>query len=291
MGTSANRVTKEETTIGGLRALSITPVGGSDRRAPVLLLHGAFATHACFERWMERLAGRGHRTIAISFRGRLGVGPEAARGLRVTDYVDDALAAIDALGTHPIVVGHSMGGLVAQKVAEAGRASAVVLVAPAPASRLDAQPRAIPALLPLVPRILLGQPLIPSCSTCEQLVLHNLPEAERAGAHDALVHESGAAYRDMIFGRVRVDATKVKVPVLVVGGDEDRVISEVQLRETATRFGARLDVRKGHAHWLLAEPGWERIVDDVACWMESSDVAHDPVVSARPSSQAVTGGR
>jgi pimeloyl-ACP methyl ester carboxylesterase len=66
----------------------------------------------------------------------------------------------DAVGERPILVGHSLGGLVAQRVAELGRARAIALLAPAPPGVLTAQAIALPRFAPNVPRIMTGRPFI-----------------------------------------------------------------------------------------------------------------------------------
>lgn len=251
--------------LAGFPALSIE----GDRRRPLLLfLHGAFTTHTCMEGYMRELARVGFRGVAPSRSGRLGVGSPHAAGLRVEDYVRDTIRVIEALGELPIVVGHSLGGLIAQRIAELGHARGAVLLAPAPAAMLTAQPVALPALLPMMPRILAGKPVLPACSTCETIALNCVPKEERAEIHAGLVHESGIAYREMIFGSVRVDPAKVRVPVLVVGGLRDRIVSRKLLEFTARRYGADLRTYPNNGHWLLQEPGWEAIAADVAAWLE-----------------------
>ena len=215
------------------------------------------------------LARAGWRSVASARRGRLGVGPERADGLTIADYVEDTRQVIDALGEKPIVVGHSLGGLIAQKLAELDLASGLTLLAPAPAGMLTAQPVALPALLPMFPNILLGRPVRPSCDACETIALNCVPKADRAAMHARLVHKSGRVYREMVFGTFKVDRAKVRCPVLVIGGSEDRIVSPALARSTATRYAAELRFFEGHGHWLLEEPGWEEIASAVGTWLET----------------------
>ncbi len=273
-----------ETTLAGFPALRAE---GRADRPPLLFLHGAFAPHHAFAGWMRGLASRGWRGVAPARRGRHGVGPADARGLRIADYVEDTLRVIDALGEEPVLIGHSAGGLVAQKVAEAGRGRAMVLLAPAPPAKLSAQPIALPAYLPMMPKILLGQPILPTCSACDRIALNRVPEAERAAIHDSFVPESGTAYREMIFGRVKVDASRVTCPTLVLGGRQDRIVEEKLLRLTADHYHGELRLYDEHAHWLLGEPGYERVVADAATWLEARFPARAPEPRGpRPSSGA-----
>jgi pimeloyl-ACP methyl ester carboxylesterase len=254
------------TTLAGFPAIR---TAGTSDRPPLLFIHGAFATHQPFAGWMEALARIGWGGVAVARRGMVGGGTAASvADVTIADYVDDTLRAIDALGEPPIVVGHSLGGLIAQKIAELGKCRAAVLVAPAPAGMLTAQPGALPAFLPMFPNILMGRPIRPSCNTCETIALNCIPPQERTRIHDALVHESGKVYREMIFGTFRVDAGKVQCPVLVVGGRQDRIVSIGLMQGTAKRYGAELKLYDGHGHWLLEEPGYETIVADVGAWLE-----------------------
>ena len=127
-----------QTTVAGFPAIETRLQSAKPR---LLFLHGAFATHACWRGWVAAFADRGWNATAASFRGRLGVGPERARGVSLKDYLEDALQVIASLDQPPIVIGHSMGGLLAQKIAELGRCRAAVLLAPAPAGMLPAHSR------------------------------------------------------------------------------------------------------------------------------------------------------
>jgi pimeloyl-ACP methyl ester carboxylesterase len=148
----------------------------------------------------------------------------------------------------------------------------LVLLAPAPAKMLPAQPVAIPGYLKMLPRILAGAPVIPACGTCSTITLNCIAPEKHDAIHGRLVHESGKAYREMIFGKIKVDAAKVRVPVLVANGNEDRIIAPALARWTAERYGGELKLFDNHAHWLLEEPGWQAIASDIAAWLETKFV-------------------
>ncbi len=253
------------TTIAGFPALE-TRI--ETRNPPVVFLHGAFVGHEPFAPWMNLLAERGWRSLAASRRGRAGRGPAKAMGLSIADYVDDTLAVIATLKERPIVIGHSLGGLIAQKIAELGRAEAAVLICSAPAAMLPAQPVALPVYLPMMPKILTGRPMMPGPNGCSTIALNKMPAAERPAIHRQLVHESGSVYREMIFGAYKVDFAKISCPVMVIGGREDRIVAPKVVEWTAKQLGVPARVYDGHAHWLLAEPGWQAIATDVADFLD-----------------------
>jgi non-heme chloroperoxidase len=101
-------------------------------RPPVLFVHGYFATATVWSTWLAFFAERGVPAYAVNLRGRAGSKPGIDLGrASITDFIDDAAAVARHLGT-PAVVGHSMGGLIAQGLAERGAVRAAVLVSPAP---------------------------------------------------------------------------------------------------------------------------------------------------------------
>src|SRR6185503_7310932 len=107
-----------------------SPSGGS--RPPVLFVHGIFVDAMVWNHWLTFFAERGVRAVAVNLRGRTGSRPGTDLGrASIEDFVDDAEAVARRVGA-TTVVGHSMGGLIAQKLAERGAVKAAVLITPAP---------------------------------------------------------------------------------------------------------------------------------------------------------------
>lgn len=265
--TTAPHVT--DTTVAGFPALVARANAAAPTTPTVVFLHGAFADHTCFRPWLEPFARAGFDVVAASRRGRLGVGPERAQGLDFDDYVDDTVAVLDTFDRPAILVGHSLGALLAQRIAEHGRAHAIALLAPAPPAMLTAQPIALPRFGPQLPRIMSGRPFIVGNDACSVLALNRVSEPDRPAIHAQLTHESGKVYRALMMGTVRVDASKVTVPVFVAGGDDDRIISTKLTKKTAQHYGTEAHIYEGHGHWLLDEPGSDRIRADTLDWCRS----------------------
>jgi pimeloyl-ACP methyl ester carboxylesterase len=257
-------VNLSKSTIAGFPANTVEVSKG---RPPLLYLHGAFVTHESFNDLQAEMARLGWGGVSFSRRGRLGVGPGNAAGLKVEDYIDDTVKVIEALPEAPILVGHSLGGLVAQKIMEMGLCRAAILLAPAPAGMLTAQPVALPSYVPMLPSILAGRAFLPPKGTCSRIVLNAVPQEYHASIHGSLVHESGKVYRQMMFGAVKVDERKVRCPVLVMAADQDRIISVALARATAEKYGAEFKLYQNHAHLFFAEPGWQQVAADIVEWL------------------------
>ena len=95
-----------------------SPQQTSGSRPPVLLVHGAWHGAWCWEgNYLDYFAEAGHETWAMDLRGHGKSGnPKPLRLTSIGDYVKDVLAVIEAMPQAPILIGHSMGGLVCQHV-------------------------------------------------------------------------------------------------------------------------------------------------------------------------------
>ena len=98
--------------------------------AGILLVHGAWHGPWCWDGFAQRLAGAGHDVRTVRLRGH--DGSPGRLWYRVRDYVRDVSEAVNRFPEPPVVVGHSLGGLVVAKYLERGRARGAVLLAPIP---------------------------------------------------------------------------------------------------------------------------------------------------------------
>lgn len=265
----------EDVSIGSLRLLAGQAQGPP--RAPILFVHGFLATGWVFHNYLDFFAARGHPAYALHLRGREGSRPGTAIGrVSVADFVADATEAARALG-RPIVVGHSLGGLVAQKLAEQGDAAAVVLLSPAPPRGIPLlTPRLVAAMSRYLGPMLRSRPFVARWEDFRALVLAGIPPEERQELFERFVADSGRAARELALGVVGVDRSRVRCPLLVVGGDADRFIPLPIVRRVAARYGAPLYVARGHAHLLPLEPRWETPARYIADWIDASVGARSP---------------
>lgn len=105
---------------------------------PVVLVHGSANSAGVWTLWQEELARRGWSSWAIDLRGHGGSAPTDLSKTRMRDYAADVVDVRRTLRDAPVLMGWSMGGLVAMMAAAACGARACVGLAPsAPAARRD----------------------------------------------------------------------------------------------------------------------------------------------------------
>lgn len=192
-------------------------------------------------------------------------------------YVEDALAATRTVaerhGTVPVVIGHSMGGLLAQKVAEAGQATALVLVCSAPPGGIPVIGTTLLSRM-IRPRYLLpmlrSAPLAPTRDDADAMILNGVERGEREAIFARLQPDSGRACRELALGTIRVDASRVRCPVLDIVALDDRFVPPRAGHAIASRYGATLVELPGRAHFVFGETGRDALLAQIDRWLIAS---------------------
>ena len=240
-------------------------------KPPLLLVHGMFGGGWYWDRYQQFFAARGYSSYALDLRGHHGSSPVSDIGhVQVRDYVDDALSVAATLG-RPIVIGHSMGGLIAQRLAEEDAVIAAVMLCAAP-------PRWIPPLsIPLasriwryLPQLLFSKPIMPRRADANFLMYNRTPAIEQEQYYPLLVPESGRAGLELSIGAIAVNASRIRCPMLSVAGEDDNFLVPRIGRALAKKYRCRLMTFEGHAHSIMTEPGWEKPAAQIAEWIEEA---------------------
>lgn len=251
-------------------------------QTPVMMIHGMSCTGSVWTGFKTVFEQRGARvytpTIRPEQRVSLSGRPHhGLRELRFDHYVEDmereALRIETETGKKPAVIGHSMGGLLAQALAERGLVSAAVFVTPAaPAGIGDLRTRILWTAIGMAYTLRVGPWAIrPKLSSLERSVFNVLPAAEREAAHAAMVYESGHAFRQL--ANWPIDETKIAVPTLTIGALGDRLIPARLVRLTANKYaavGGEFREYEDHGHWMYSEPGWEKRADEIYQWLAAA---------------------
>jgi pimeloyl-ACP methyl ester carboxylesterase len=111
---------------------------GSIWKTPILFVHGAWHGAWCWdEHFLSYFAEQGYPSYALSVRGH-GLSEKQGKlnSFKISDFVSDLAQVAVQLPSPPVLVGHSMGGLVVQKYLEKHFAPAAVLLASLPTGGL-----------------------------------------------------------------------------------------------------------------------------------------------------------
>jgi pimeloyl-ACP methyl ester carboxylesterase len=250
-------------------------------RAPLLMIHGAFCGAWSFDEFREPFDAA-YKVHAPNLRYHdSGRSPPRELGkVSLLDYTADLEKLIAGLDEAPILVGHSMGGLLAQMLAAKGLAKALVLLAPsAPWGTLPSTIFEIASAQTLLfaGGDYRGTIIQPSYQIAAAHSLDRLEEATRSTVYARFVPESGQATFEIMnwsFDHRRaghVSARDVTCPVLCLVGSGDKINPPSTVSRIASRYRGRgkFEEIKGHSHWLIGEPGWEKIAGRAIGWLDS----------------------
>jgi len=253
----------------------------------IFFIHGMWGGGWYWENYQRFFEERGFTCVATTLRHHdmaPGDTPDPRLGTTsLLDYAQDLAQEIEALGVKPVLIGHSMGGLLAQIIGSRGLAKAIVLMTPAPPAG-----NAI-ALKPSVVRSFFGimtkwgfwkKPMRLSFKAAAYSMLHLLNPEEQKATYDRFVYESGRAVFEIGYwfldstGAARVDPAKVTCPVLTIAGAEDRITPASVSRQLAKKYGPVSTYKEfdNHAHWVVAEPGWQEIAEYTADWIDKLSI-------------------
>ena len=246
----------------------------------LVFIHGAAGYAAYFRESMKYFAERGFVCVAPDITGHGERAGDDVQNARVSDYVLDMQSFITRIvrAEYPkqkmVLVGHSMGGLIAQKLAEDGMSHAVVLITPAPPEGVTYFPGKliIPAwsdIGGILAMMFVKKPFTPSRKLVSSFFAD--PTASKSVIDEwcatPTLGESLIALRELRMSTTAVDRRRINVPILVVGASLDVVIHPRVAKNVATYFGADHEEIPNLGHMCIIEAGWERTALVIGVWL------------------------
>lgn len=256
-----------------LELLHARPATESSGRLPILFVHGSYCgAWVWSETFLPYFARAGFAAYAVSLRGHGDSEGDLALA-SLSDYVQDVSAAIAHLGGRCILVGHSMGGIVAQHCFGDGDAvAALVLLASVPPSGLANSAMTLMMTSPdLMVQFGLLQSLGPSAVTSDvirrAILSDATPAAEVARLLPQFQTESHTISLELMTPPPPRRPAPAR-PVLVLGGSADPMIPTADLREAAAFYGAELEIFDGAPHGLMLDSAWwQPTADRILAWL------------------------
>lgn len=247
---------------------------------PIVMIHGMWCVGEIWSSFRLPFEAAGYTVHTPTLRHHALGAPHPELGTTsLRDYVDDLAAFIATLPERPILIGHSMGGLLTQLLVAKGLAKAAILVC-------SAAPRGVfpvrLSMLPATTRIFSTpgfwkKPNKLNAREARYAVFNEISEGEAEARIDDLVHESGRAAAEIVFalfqknGAATVDFSANKTPMFSIAGGRDRIVPSSVCRKNAALYGKRCDYREypQHAHFIIGEAGWELVAKDCIEWLKA----------------------
>ncbi|MGG5820282.1 alpha/beta fold hydrolase [Falsiroseomonas sp. HW251] len=236
---------------------------GPGAGVPILCIPGGYHGAWCFAPWLSILGAAGIAAAALEPRGKgtLEHGADPATG--VDDYAADAVEAVAALGGRAVLLGHSLGALIAMRAAERlGDAAGLMLVAPSPPGNLPGAQR-----VPLVAEGAMLRPP-PAAVVAARYLGGERPEG-LADYVAALSPEAPRALNERYALSIPIDASRlagVRALVVEAGRDDPERHPPGQDQAIARFLGGAHVVLPDAPHCLMTGPWAESGVAPVIDW-------------------------
>jgi len=227
---------------------------------PAVLVHGAANSAGIWRFWQQALAERGWASFALDLRGHGRSGPHDLSTTSMRDYAADVCSLTVQLRPPPVLLGWSMGGLVAlMAAAEAGAAACVCLAPSAPAPQADV------SIAPRAGEFGPEEYGLTGDVASDERAMPDLDGEERQIARASLGRESRWARDERQAGIV---VAAVRCPLLIVTGTADRSWPLSRYRDVPLAAGW-LSV-EGASHWglVLNRRALAMLVPAVTRWLE-----------------------
>jgi len=260
---------------------------------PVVFVHGLWLHAESWDPWVARFNEAGYEASAPGWPGDAATvaearaSPDRVAGHGIDDVVDHYAGIIGSLETKPIVIGHSFGGLIAQRLLGNGLAAAAVGIDPAPIKGVLYLP---PSAL-RVASVALRNPANRkrAVSLSEDQFRYGFGNAVSAEESKELydrwtIPSPGAPLFEaavaafMPHSPAMVDThNSTRGPLLLTSGGEDHTVPPAVVKQTRKLYDkstAVTDVKEfpGRGHSLTIDSGWQEIADATLDWLRSQSL-------------------
>lgn len=205
--------------------------------------------------------------------------PATLPDLSLDDYInamsDHARKITEKTGEKPAVIGHSMGGLIAQKLAERGDVSQAVFLTPAQTK--ECAIIGLPVIWTFA-NILVSRDRSKSFKVWRTGfmygVANKVPKERRDGVYSAALYDSGQVYGDLSDG-IEVDESQIMIPTFTIAASHDRATLPKAVRKLANKYAkspvpGEFREYPDNAHWIVDEPGTDQVTADIINWLEKT---------------------
>jgi len=248
--------------------------GRGDKKEDIILfVHGAWHGAWCWEKYyMPFFANSGYDTYALIFRHHEKAGRvNGINKIKLNDYVEDLVMAVGQLEKAPIIIGHSMGGLVLQKYLVENSCNKAIFLAAVPPSGVFRLAIKLIFTTSYALFSLLVQDLFLLVNDINKVKWSFF--SEDASNEDIqycfnnLSSESYKAFLHMIYPNIK-STPYLQIPMLALGAEKDKFFTKEENEMIAKKYKADCMTLPNIAHDMMLDKNWQNAACYIKDWIE-----------------------
>jgi len=246
----------------------------------IVFIHGLFVNNTSWSAWKTCFESQGYKvhTPANPYHEgnpaelRANIHPKL-NDVSFEDVVNNIVKLIDTLPEKPIVIGHSLAGLVVQKLIEMDKAVAGISIDGAPPKNVLAPFQTIKTVFPVV-NFFKSSAFMGSKDWYHNAFFNNMSKEESDKAFEKIaVPESRTIARDTLLKSfAKIDFKKAHQPLLFIAGENDNIFPASFTKRIAGSYkdaNSIVDYKSfaGRSHFICGEEGWQEVADYILQWL------------------------
>ena len=241
---------------------------------PLLFIHGANHGAGCWkDNFLPYFCAKGYPSYAVSLRGHgKSEGREQLSSFSLSDYLEDILEVILPFKLKPVLIGHSMGGAIVQKIMhirpDAMKAAVLMASVPPNGMRKDVWRIRFINLREIIQIYLFNDAKLRANYLAKLFFSRDLPVAKRDELLKLLQPESARARKELL-GRIVPGSIKTRVPMLVLGSGRDYLFPEKTTVYTGKAYKTKPVIFPRVSHDMMLDPNWRAVADIIVAFLQA----------------------
>lgn len=248
-----------------------------DKKETVIFVHGAWHGKWCWDKYFRKeFINNGFEVITFDLPGHNTAGKiKGINQYSIHDYVNALKEEVKKLkkAELPIIIAHSMGGLILQKYLEKNTCKKAIFLASVPPYGVINTTLKFSRKWYFYPSII-GLNLFGLVNTekkaKEAFFSKNLPKEALEEYTSQLCSESFKAFLNMLLPRVKITNLS-NIPILVLGAKNDTIFSINDNKKIAKKYkNATLIILDDIAHDMMLDTNHKIVSDQILTWLRKS---------------------
>jgi pimeloyl-ACP methyl ester carboxylesterase len=251
----------------------------------IVFIHGMFQNPKSWEKWITYFNERGYECIAPAWPMHEGVPtdlrtfpPEGLGDLELQTIVEDMERVVTSLPEKPILIGHSVGGLIVQLLVQKGLAEMGVPIDSVAPNAMLAFDWGFMKNSALIANPFKGnEPFYTDLESFHESFCNTMSlEETQVAFEETATHDSRNVLRDCMGEAGHIDTEMPHAPLLFIGGEEDQIIPYKLNQRNAEAYTDELSIVDFRAfpnrgHWICGQPGWEEVAAYISEWLTAHE--------------------